>query len=36
MRKVSMATRSELVEAVGERYRSAERRSKGLILDEFL
>ena len=36
MRKVSMATRSELVEAVGERYRSADRRSKGRVLDEFV
>ncbi len=36
MRKVSMATRAELVEAVGERYRSADRRSKGLVLDEFV
>ena len=36
MRKVSMATRAELVEAVGDRYRSADRRSKGRILDEFV
>lgn len=36
MRKVSMATRAELVEAVGERYRSADRRSKGRVLDEFV
>lgn len=35
MRKVSMATRTELVEAVGERYRSADKRSKGRVLDEF-
>jgi len=31
-----MATRAELVEAVGERYRSADRRSKGRVLDEFV
>jgi hypothetical protein len=31
-----MAARAELVEAVGERYRLADRRSKGLILDEFV
>jgi len=36
MRKVSMATRSELVEAVGERYRSADRKNKGKVLDEFV
>ncbi|PSO13458.1 transposase, partial [Sphingobium sp. AEW4] len=36
MRKVSMATRRELVEAVGERYRAADRTSKGKILDEFV
>lgn len=36
MRKVSMATRAELVEAVGERYRTADRRSKGRVLDEFV
>lgn len=36
MRKVSMATRRELVEAVGERYRAAERTSKGKVLDEFV
>jgi len=36
MRKVSMATRTELVGAVGERYRSADRRSKGRVLDEFV
>ena len=36
MRKVSMATRTELVDAVGERYRSADRRSKGRVLDEFV
>lgn len=32
---MSMATRTELVEAVGERYRSADRLSKGRVLDEF-
>ena len=31
-----MATRRELVEAVGERYRAADRRSKGRVLDEFV
>jgi len=31
-----MATRAELVEAVGERYRCADRRSKGRVLDEFV
>lgn len=31
-----MATRAELVAAVGERYRSADRRSKGRVLDEFV
>ena len=36
MRKVSMATRRELVEAVGERYRAADRTSKGRVLDEFV
>ncbi len=36
MRKVSMATRTELVEAIGERYRSGDRRSKGRVLDEFV
>jgi hypothetical protein len=36
MRKVSMATRRELVEAVGERYRGADRASKGKVLDEFV
>ena len=36
MRKVSMATRRELIEAVGERYRSADRASKGKVLDEFV
>lgn len=36
MRKVSMATRAELVEAIGERYRGADRRGKGRVLDEFV
>jgi hypothetical protein len=36
MRKVSIATRAELVEAGGERYRFADRRSKGRVLDEFV
>lgn len=36
MRKVSMATRTELVEAVGDRYRSADRTNKRRILDEFV
>jgi hypothetical protein len=31
-----MATRVELVEAVGERYRSSDRVSKGRVLDEFV
>ena len=35
MRKVSMATRTELVQAVGERYRSADKQGKGRVLDEF-
>lgn len=34
--KVSMATRTELVNAVRERYRTADRRSKGRVLDEFV
>lgn len=36
MRKMSMAMRAELVAAVGERYRSADRESKGRVLDEFV
>jgi hypothetical protein len=36
MRKVSMATRRELVEAVGERYRGSDRGNKGKVLDEFV
>ena len=35
MRKASMATRAELIEAIGERYRLADRESKGWVLDEF-
>lgn len=30
-----MATRTELVAAVSERYRSADKRGKGRVLDEF-
>jgi hypothetical protein len=36
MRKVSMAMRRELVEAVGERYCAADRADKSRILDEFV
>jgi hypothetical protein len=36
MRKVSMAMRRELVKAVGERYRAADRAGKSRILDEFV
>lgn len=36
MRKVSMATRTELIEAIGGRYRSADRHYKGRVLDEFV
>jgi hypothetical protein len=36
MAKVSAKTREELVQAVGERYRDAESRAKGRILDEFV
>ena len=36
MRRVSMATRDELVTAVIERYRSGGRDEKGRILDEFV
>ncbi len=36
MAKVSAKTREELVQAVGERYRNAESRAKGRILDEFV
>jgi hypothetical protein len=36
MRKVGMATREELISAVRDRYRSAGRREKSRILDEFV
>jgi len=36
MRRVSMATRDELVRAVTERYVSGDRAEKGRILDEFV
>jgi hypothetical protein len=36
MRNVSVATRTELVTAVSERDRSADRRSKGRVHDEFV
>ena len=36
MRKVSMTTREELISAVRDRYRSAGRKEKGRILDEFV
>jgi hypothetical protein len=35
MRRVSMATRDELVAATGERYRRSGRHDRGRILDEF-
>src|SRR5271168_4664139 len=35
MRRVSMATRDELVAVAGERYRRSVRRERGRILDEF-
>src|SRR5208282_1548463 len=35
MRRVSMATRDELVVVAGERYRRSVRRERGRILDEF-
>jgi hypothetical protein len=35
MRRISMATRDELVEAVSERYGQASRAERGRILDEF-
>jgi hypothetical protein len=35
-RRISMATRSELVAAIGERYRWRCRREKRPILDEFV
>ena len=36
MRKVSMATRAELILAIRERYASAGRPEKAKILDEFV
>ena len=36
MRKMSMATRKELIEALGARYRACDRSSKGKVLDEFV
>ena len=36
MRRVTMATRDELVVAVRERYAKSERREKIRILDEFV
>jgi len=35
MRRISMATRDELVRAVSERYGRASREERGRILDEF-
>ncbi|WP_018240403.1 DDE-type integrase/transposase/recombinase [Ensifer sp. BR816] len=35
-RRISMATRSELVEAIVDRYRRARRDDKGRVLDEFV
>ena len=35
MRKISMATRDDLIAATGARYRSASRIARGRILDEF-
>ena len=35
MRRVSMATRDELVAAVGQRYARADRAQRGRMLDEF-
>jgi hypothetical protein len=36
MRKVGTAPRARLAAAVGERYRSADRKSKGLVPDAFV
>ena len=36
MRRISMATRDELLEAVAARYRAAKRTEKGRILSEFV
>src|SRR5690349_1274552 len=35
-RQLSMATRKELIEAVGQQYRSARREERVSILDEFV
>jgi hypothetical protein len=35
MRRISMATRDELVTAIAERYSQADRMERGRILDEF-
>jgi hypothetical protein len=35
MRRVSMATRDELLAAVSERYRASDRAEKSRIIDEF-
>ena len=35
MRRISMATRDELIEATASRYAAADRKQRGLILDEF-
>ena len=36
MSEISTATRQELVQAVGERYRTVSAEEKGRILDEFV
>ena len=36
MRRISMATRDELVVALVERYAGGSRAERGLILDEFV
>jgi hypothetical protein len=36
MRRISMATRDELILAIADRYREAERAQKARILDEFV
>ena len=35
-RRISLATRNELVEVVGQRYRASPRGERRLILDEFV
>src|SRR5680860_1829528 len=35
-RQISMATRKELIEAVGQRYRGASKGDRAKILDEFV